>query len=164
MSRWGGNNDAMKRSRGRSGGAASSASPKRYAPLREVTAAGLGCETLECGHEIRTPHDLIGETSAFRRRCLECLILSCSADNHPFDVERGGIMTCRCGEGDDALRHLVGWHGQDTDELSMKLGTLPEARALHESLTAAGPGRRVHYHWEGDEWTVRTRPEHLRRA
>jgi hypothetical protein len=179
MSRWGGNKDAMKRSRARDGAAASAASPKRYAPLREVTASGLGCETLECGHEIRTPRDLIGETAAFRRRCLDCLIETCTKAGHPFDIDRGNVPTCRCGESDSALSHLLGWHGQDVDELRMRAADLSEARSLHEALhegrerVAERGGldpengnfvwaAREHYHWQqGGEWQVRTRPEHL---
>lgn len=144
----------LKHSRARSGGAAAAASPKRYAPLREVTAAGLGCETLECGHEIRTPTDMVGETSAYRRRCLDCLRESCSHAGHPFDIERG-VPSCRCGVSDDAVRHLLGWHGFDL-KIDKPLSNLAEARRWHELV----PERRTHYHWHGNEWQVRTRPEH----
>jgi hypothetical protein len=56
-------------------------SGKNAFPLRNVmdrftkeTEYGLtlSYERLECGHEIRTPKDFIGETFALRRRCKYC--------------------------------------------------------------------------------------------
>lgn len=38
-------------------------------------------ELLECGHEIRTPRDFIGETNAMKRRCKHCF-----EDNNVKDV------------------------------------------------------------------------------
>jgi hypothetical protein len=148
--------DNFKRSRGRSGGASYQASPKRYAPLRAVTAEGAGIEDLECGHTIRTPKDLIGETVAARRRCLSCLIKTCAKADHPLDVERGPWRTCRCAAANDALPHLVGWHGLDADALNATVADLAAAQNLH----VATPAARTHWHWtSASEWSARAGPE-----
>ena len=142
-----------KRSRGRSGAAASAVNPLRYAPLRRIDRYDGGLEVLECGHSMRPRTDLIGETIVAKRRCRECLVAECAAAGHPFDIVRVHARTCRCGAGDDALMHLFHFHAVElSDE---RVNKLAEAETLHSEA----PSKKEHHHWSGRPWEVRTAPE-----
>lgn len=88
--------------RASSGGRSYSVSPTRWAPLRKITDEHYPHEALECGHTLRVRSDMIGETNAYRRRCVECLYIACAAFGHPVApddwYERRG--RCRCGRRD----------------------------------------------------------------
>lgn len=97
----------LVQSRARSGGNAFSISPTRWAPLRKIVGTdsyrSTTVEILECGHDQRVREDMIGETNAYRRRCVECLNIACAAFGHPVALddwyEKRG--RCRCGRRDD---------------------------------------------------------------
>lgn len=71
-----GDAERLAHSRAYSGGMGWASSPLRNAPLRRVVEVVPGeygrLEVLSCGHSMRPRSDMIGETSASRRRCLEC--------------------------------------------------------------------------------------------
>src|SRR4029077_3337339 len=153
---------ARERSRGISGGKASAASPTRYAPLRAITQQGY-VETLECGHTMRERSDMFGTAYASSRRCVRCLIDTCSAVGHVLDIVRGTEPSCRCGAADGAASHL-GRHRRlmyvtevQQQYLGLKFSTLKA-----EHLAFHGSARRPeveHWHWNGDPWGERTRPD-----
>jgi hypothetical protein len=54
------------------------------------TVSGVPREVLACGHEIGVRYDMIGETSATRRRCGECLALATAGEEVP-EVEAESV-------------------------------------------------------------------------
>lgn len=94
-------------SRARSGGNAYAVSAARWAPLRKVVGAdtyhSTTVEILECGHDQRQREDMIGDTYATRRRCVQCLNVACAAFGHPVapDEWHESRGRCRCGTRDD---------------------------------------------------------------
>jgi len=63
-------------------------SPTRFAPYRKIVGEEwdgvLEVEVLSCGHKMRPREDMIGQTYPERRRCVECLMASCSSLGHPL--------------------------------------------------------------------------------
>jgi hypothetical protein len=157
---------AHEHSRAIAGGRASAATPTRYAPLRAIrggVAGSGGLETLECGHTMRARHDMIGTTYTSSRRCLQCLFESCSTAGHILDIVRGTSPSCKCGVADGAASHLA-HHSRLMygDEVRRQWSGLPYATlvAEHLALHDSTPTSDVdHWHWKGDIWGVRTRPE-----
>jgi hypothetical protein len=96
------------------GAEAARMSPTRFAPYRKIVGHernehGSAVEVLECGHRLRPRHDMIGETYPMRRRCVDCLNVTCAADGHPLVDWYGPdnwlnatFMRCRCTERDES--------------------------------------------------------------
>ena len=92
-------NGILKHSRATSGGKAAARTTQRYYLRRIVSEKlnqyGAPIEVLECGHEQRPVSDMIGPTSAERRRCKQCPRPECIAcDGTGWEIykkEPGGI-------------------------------------------------------------------------
>lgn len=147
-----------KHHRAHKGASAAQASPRRYAPLRTVLNTFGDYEELECGHTQSIRRDMIGNTYTSRRRCLACLVDACRAAGHPIDIERGTSPSCKCGAADGAVIHLNWFHGL-ADVAWEEAGL-----AALETAHSGNPPTREHWHWSGQPWSVRTRPEASRDA
>lgn len=92
-------NGILKHSRAVSGGKAAARTTQRYYLRRiieeKVNEHGSIIEVLECGHEQRPVSDMIGPTTATRRRCKQCPKPECvecgGSGWETYKREAGGI-------------------------------------------------------------------------
>lgn len=105
-------NAEFKRHRAMAGADAARMSPTRFAPYRKIvgeeerpigtTTYTSTVEVLECGHWLRPRHDMIGTTYPERRRCVDCLRVTCAEGGHELvdwygpDNWHTTYMRCRC--------------------------------------------------------------------